>query len=214
MSNSSDLSEAETIESNFEGSGGLLITDDDTDVSSISGGIVEYELLTTPPLCREEQITYKEQMWFDIPQMFKLLRNIENYIRAKQLTFVTFPLPRHDSKMLTERYPYIKQTLEAHYPIILPEMWSTKGSERTIRMTGEIKWRVWTLKEIATLKLRRVVPMVKYPQSHIEEIVLNRALEVGPYVPNHQLDKAIFLWLRSYFDGRLVTTALHTSTRE
>ena len=214
MSNSSDLSEAETIESNFEGRDEISFTDDDTDVSSISGGIDEYEYLTTPPLCREEQITYKEQMWFDIPQMFKLLRNIENYIRAKKQRFVTGPIPRHEIMMLTERYPYIKETLERHYPIHLPEMWRVERQVTIYRMTGEINWRLWTLKDLATLELRGVVPMVKYPQTQIQESVLNRALEVGPYVPNHQLDKSIFLWLRSYFDGRLVTTALHTSTRE
>ena len=205
-SSRSDLSEPDTD------------TDDsysDTDGSSISGCFDNYEDLFTQILFDgEEQIAYKEQKWFDKSQPIILLRNVENYIRAKKQTFVTVPFTRHEITMLVERYPYIKKTLETHYPIELPETLCTKRNGSSIRIIGEIKWRLWTLKELATLKLRGGLPMVRYPQTQIEENVLNRALQHGPYMPKHQRDTADFAWLRTYYDGRLMTTALHTSATE
>lgn len=222
MSNSSDFSEADTSETESLYDNDILyisVTESEAETetkseSVISDHIADFENPLTQPPHYDKVTISKEQKWFDKPQMFKLLRNIENYIIAKKDKFVSAAFPTRDTPMLEERYSYIKRTLEAHYPIILPVTWCIRRHKSTVRMTGEIKWRIWTLKELSVLKLRGVLPMVRYPQTSIEESVLNRALEYGPYVPNHQHDKASFLWLRSYYDGRLMTTALHTSTSE
>jgi len=133
------------------------------------------------------------------------LVNIERYVLARRSEFSFRIKNEHENGVEARKNAYkeVKKLIEAHYPVTLPDAWTEEPTEwGQLKITGEIKWRLWKLHEWAARKLRAEDVWVDHP-------VVERAMASPPFLKKYLHIPVLQPYIHShrivsYYDGTLL----------